>query len=190
MQKIGEFQLTDSVLRVTDPCYTKDTWCAGVLPNCKLGLWEAHIETSDEGSWGIRVSELYIEHNSFKFLSNAFDWLEKDIDVGVDSGQAGFFQDSKYPESMEEFEFDNDETFYAKCGNATLNTTEHAGIIDDFGVVSSSGYGDGSYVCYTKELDGVVVVAKIVFISDEIEEMSDDDWKDYVYDEYRDAEEE
>ena len=34
MIKIGEFTTSSKVLRVTDPCYDSDTWCAGTVDNC------------------------------------------------------------------------------------------------------------------------------------------------------------
>ena len=28
---LGEFEVTSGVLRVSDPCYERDTWCAGTI---------------------------------------------------------------------------------------------------------------------------------------------------------------
>ena len=41
--KIGTFKTESNVLRITDPCYTKDTWCAGTLKNCEIGEWSAFL---------------------------------------------------------------------------------------------------------------------------------------------------
>ena len=37
------FEVKSGALRVTDPCYDMDTWCAGTLEDVKNGKWLAHI---------------------------------------------------------------------------------------------------------------------------------------------------
>mgnify|MGYP003297398165 CR=1 FL=1 len=57
----------------------------------------------------------------------------------------------------------NDE-FYHKVCELTLSDAR-GGTVDDCGVVSESGYGDGVYVCHVKrESNGYIVEAKIIFI--------------------------
>ncbi len=81
------FILNSDKLRVTDPCYDRDTWCSGVLNNCLPGIWKVRIITSDEKDWGIRNAELIIWHEDFDSNYICYD---SRINVGVDSGQAGF----------------------------------------------------------------------------------------------------
>ncbi len=57
IKKIGTFQTSSDVLRITDPCYDKNVWCTGTLKNCKVGKWSAFIKYSFEGAWGTRVAE-------------------------------------------------------------------------------------------------------------------------------------
>lgn len=90
-----QFEIQSTQMRVTDPCYDKDTWCAGVLDNVLPGTWVAEKEVSDEGSWGMRIARLRVYHENYPYT----DPRElTPIDVGVDSGQAGFFDESQYPE--------------------------------------------------------------------------------------------
>ena len=158
------FEIKSGKMRVTDPCYDKDTWCAGVLENVKNGTWVAEIKTSNEGSWGNRVSELIVRHESHL---GAEPYERQSIDVGVDSGQAGFFDEAEYHKDGKG-EYGDPNTFYGKVCEITLGP-DSGGVVP-FGAVSSSGYGDGSYVCYTLTKDGEIVAAKIVFIGDEDEE--------------------
>lgn len=37
------FEVSSGALRVTDPCYSLDTWCAGQLQNVMNGEWNAHV---------------------------------------------------------------------------------------------------------------------------------------------------
>ena len=62
-----------------------------------------------------------------------------------------------------------DGTFYGSCCNLTCETKGHFGVIP-FGVVSSSGFGDGGYPCFVKRNEeGQIVAAIIPFI---------EEWKD------------
>ena len=169
--RLGEFEITSGVMRVTDPCYDKETWCSGTV-DAKNGTWEAFIETSNEGGWGNRVSSLTVLHMNSGRSYSASDWDMTSIDVGVDSGQAGFFDNALYPDGERTGEFGDLDTFYGKVCDLTCETKESAGVIP-FGAVSSSGYGDGGYKCYVRRMNGLVVAAKIVFISDDEEDEDD-----------------
>jgi hypothetical protein len=153
------------VMRVSDPCYTPNAWCAGTFP-CLSGKWKAEIETSDEGGWGTRVSSLVVRHVS---TDEFVDPSEKsEIDVGVDSGQCGFYDESAYG-TIHPVDHDNQSGRYMEMCDLT-STPEQAAVFDS-GVVSSSGFGDGSYDLYLHRNDeGLVVAAKIVFIGNDYEE--------------------
>jgi hypothetical protein len=173
-QHIGTFELKSTKLRVTDPCYDKDTWCSGVLENALPGIWKAFITTEPDswsgGKWDI-VSELTVIHSEFIHNPRLSSWKLTNIDVGVDSGQAGFFDDEFYPKKENNGEYGNLNTFYGKVCNLTCGTEESNGGTLEFGAVSSSGCGDGSYQCFIiEDKNNNVVAAKIVFISDEDEE--------------------
>lgn len=43
-------------MRVTDPCYSRDTWCTAVF-DVKPGEYQAHYLLKDMGEWGNRVAE-------------------------------------------------------------------------------------------------------------------------------------
>ena len=180
--KIGTFEVTSGALRITDPCYDLDTWCAGTLTQAMNGSWNAYVLISDEGDWGKRVAVLVATHKSvgddFPDIINHYGyrdlsgkWNRTDIDVGVDSGQAGIFDLEKFPGKDDE----EKQEWYQECCNVTLSRVHHAGTIEG-GVVSSSGIGDGSYRCYTllNEASEVVGVLLDFYLLDSYEDHEDD----------------
>ena len=92
------------------------------------------------------------------------DWVEHDISVAVDSGQAGFFNEKFFSES-EKGDYDTPDSFYGECCGITLADEPYGVLENELGVVSSSGYGDGVYPLYVVlDSNGKVIASKIVFI--------------------------
>lgn len=183
-QELGQFELTQPCMRVTDPCYGKDTWCCGVIPNCCTGTWTAAITIDDDdgrakllaamskdaGFDFSKFDEVWTDDRHIHYMA---DWLVCDFEVGVDSGQAGFFDDAYY---QDDHVFDGTDapardfgsTWYSKCCELTLSG--EAGIIP-YGAVSCSGYGDGCYTAIIhKNQQGLVDCVLVSFIADEEEE--------------------
>lgn len=165
--KLGTFEVTSGKLVVSDPCYSRGTWCMGILEGVRKGTWTARIFISDEKEWGKRVAELEVLHSGVKDPPALGLWENTGIDVGVDSGQAGFWDDSKFGNG--EGAHDDPESFYGKACNKTLHGGQ-AGVMDG-GVVSSSGYGDGGYDCYVLKDGDDIVGAKIIFITEDDSEI-------------------
>lgn len=186
-REIGTFR-TEGKLFVSDPCYSPDTWCNYVLKDLRPGTYHAFVVTSDEGIWGHRVAELIILHEDVKghSLTEGFT-RNKEAHIGVDSGQAGFFN------GLGGGDYGDTNSFYWKACCATQGyerrgeepPPQHpfAGIVDHEGcegVCSMSGYGDGGYELFT--LTGRpgddeahdIVGAKIEFIPPHYED--EEDW--------------
>jgi hypothetical protein len=157
-------------VRVSDPCYGTKVWCAGTIDNVKEGLYNVEVEMSDEGMWGNRVKSLTVVHSDYKgFL---FFNESARFEVGVDSGQAGIYDEDYYNQYHTEKDC-NDEWYSDIC-----DLTCPAGTKDGKCAVSNSGYGDGGYNCYMLvDDDNQVVAISIVFIEDE-EEEDDEDYDD------------
>lgn len=75
---------------ISDPCYDLDTWCNGVLENVKPGIWHTKAENVNINNWGERCSALIVWHKDVE-KPDEDDFEETNIDVGVDSGQAGIY---------------------------------------------------------------------------------------------------
>ena len=165
--KLGDFQIISGKAVVSDPCYTRGTWCAGVIKNVKNGTWVGIIRKSDEGKWGTRVAELLAFHEDYLGLIERKTWDWQPIDVGVDSGQCGIFDETHYKDNKVvprpwNTHLIPDDDWYDMCCKATQGDVKGGTI--PYGVVSSSGYGDGSYRCYTVTKDGKIVAIKITYL--------------------------
>jgi hypothetical protein len=170
---LGHFEVTTGEVVVSDPCYNLGTWCQARLNNVQNGQWNTVIEKIDDGDFGVRVSSLLAYTGREPVGANEFE-LRDDSSIGVDSGQAGIFDISAYrnddlakttrflSESRQE---EDGEEWYSSCCDATCSEDD-AGVIVG-GVVSSSGYGDGSYELYTVTKEDKVVAIKILFITEE-----------------------
>lgn len=147
--KTGFFKNVSGKFRISDPCYNKNVWCTGVLENVAIGLWCGYKIISHEGEWGDRVKELHAYYlGKNKKVSLELDvtkWEQTDITVGVDSGQAGIFDESRYPKGDDTGDYENTESFYGECCEKSKDSSQNNSV--GFGIVSTTGYGDGSYEC-------------------------------------------
>jgi hypothetical protein len=161
VKRLGSFALASGKMVISDPCYNRDVWCSGELTRVAKGNWNAFAFFREimEGT-GVRVSALLGLHDSYEPGAKP-EWVEEPIDVGVDSGQAGFFDSFSYKNDdllkklgiePEPGDIADDELWYSYCCRITLSDKQ-AGVLPG-GAVSSSGMGDGSYVCRTKKQRG------------------------------------
>lgn len=160
MNNAFEFEVVTSKVCLSDPCYTKDTWCGEYDIPALNGKWKAEVVRRDN-----RIAEF----RAFHVNHSAAKMFESSTDFGVDSGQFGIFDSSIYdPET----DFEDKDKFYGAVCELTLSK-EQCGVIFDKGFVSSSGYGDGGYVGWAAYEHGNLVSFSIEFISEA--EFSDDD---------------
>jgi hypothetical protein len=156
------FTVNSGKLQVTDPCYDMDVWCAYTLENVRNGKYVADIKRENQGVWGDRISELTIKHESV-LSKKRLRFRRLDVNIGVDSGQAGFFDHAYYNNIKINEQLDS--TFYDQMCEFTLSADQVGS--NEHGVVSSSGFGDGVYSLQVAEENGEVVAARIVFIDEE-----------------------
>ena len=164
---LGVFELSQPLLRVSDPCYEKDTWCAATV-EAVPGKWRAHVTLQDDEGFGFSVSRLTVVHESVKGIPDYSTFDAKPVcNAGVDSGQCGFFDDARYPNDKAQFEYEDD-TFYGRVCETLSSPYEYgdgskyqAAIIPDgFGVASRTFYGDGGYDCRVlRNAEGKVIAA-------------------------------
>jgi len=163
---LGSVELGDHVI-VSDPCYAPGTWCAGGLL-VKPGRWAGEAGIMDG-----RVAVLFASHKSSsaympKSMDDLSGWTKEGFEVGVDSGQAGIFDQRHYRKDASVLPEDigdicPDEPWYSHCCKITCGE-DRAGACK-VGFVSSSGWGDGGYTCWTlRDKDGKVVAICINFL--------------------------
>ena len=160
---LGDIILGSSVI-ITDPGYAQYIWCNATLRTVKPGKYHCWVNMSDEGKWGHRVAELCAAHVTADY--ERLKDTEVEIAIGVDSGQAGIFDEAYFKEHT------GKKNWYGQV----CDTTTPAGTLDGFCVVSSSGFGDGAYNLFVRRnSEGIVVYIKVVFITeDEEEEVADE----------------
>jgi len=170
-----------SEVRVSDPCYGDDVWCKTRLTSVLPGEYRVDVQKSDEGSWGNRVSSLTVTHKDY--IGKQLRYQEHG-DIGVDSGQAGIFCESSYrnddvAETIKNGNgiridsIEDGDKWYEKMCRFTLSG-EGFGAYES-GVVTSSGFGDGSYpLAVARDEDKNIVSMVITYIGEEDEEDEDD----------------
>lgn len=162
MKELGSFSCRSGSLWVTDPCYIPGTWCQGKIGNALEGKWKAKVYSKTMSGWGTRNSILLVVHEDAKKVTlRSPEFFRQGFTVGVDSGQAGFFDGDV---AIGSGQYGETGTFYDDCCQITVNNPDQAGIVGGTGVVSSSGCGDGSYICDVITRDNKVVAAKITFL--------------------------
>lgn len=162
---LGTFEIVSGRMAVSDPCYKPNDFGYGVLRNVKKGVWEACVMLKDCGEWGVRVAGLRVRHQDAGIPISKDDTRRARFMVGVDSGQAGFFDEEHYDDSslIDSFRHNFGSPWYNRCCDLTLGE-DQAGVLP-YGAVSSSGYGDGGYDCrYKTNADGEIDYARIEFI--------------------------
>lgn len=168
-----QFEVKSGHLTITDPCYTRDTWCMIPKHPALNGTWYADVEEYEFEKG--RIAKLVAHHERHSKHDADITHIGE---IGVDSGQAGIFDEGTYPSDQETtgklgslrdlnrkaISF-YDECCLKTCGDEGSGSVKHFGS----GAVSSSGYGDGSYDVSGKIEDGKLVAVQITFIEDEEE---------------------
>jgi len=141
---LGDMTLGEHI-HVSDPCYDRSIWCRAEIKDILPGLYRAYTIHNDKEHRVHQVLILHTEkHKPWQFI---FKWAFGN-EVGVDSGQCGIFDDTIYPLSEKTGgEMEDHDSFYGKCCKATLSK-EQEGFIDEKGIVTASGWGDGTYPYY------------------------------------------
>lgn len=157
---LGKIKLNDTVM-VSDPCYKVGVWCQGEINNVLEGEYNVFI-SEDDG----RIKELIVSNDKYPEIE---DWeinMEQPFEVGVDSGNAGIFDYKYYYDTHEEDDI-LDEWYDDMLAELFDNEDSKNWLFfRNHGVITSSGYGDGIYHCYTTEHDNKVIAIKIVFIDE------------------------
>ena len=158
--RLGEIELKDIVF-VSDPIYFPGIWCQAAIEGIKSGKWIGFMYKKDTGKdWGTRVTDLWIAHEDYQDEFPTL--LVKDVEIGVDSAKAGFF-DSDYYLKHHKGELDRD--WADRLYEATKTGEGDGAMIDGKCVVSTSGLGDGGYNLYASQnSEGEIIALRIKFI--------------------------
>jgi hypothetical protein len=137
-RRIGTFKVVSGNIAVKDPCYDNDM---GSTFPAKNGSWEAEVHTDGRIIYALIAS------------IGSPSGVETEVcEEVVDSGQAGIFDSI-----MAGMTHDED---YDDICKITLSDGR-AGIIKEFGVVSATAYGDGSYPVLVRRDPATGVVSSV-----------------------------
>jgi Protein of unknown function (DUF4241) len=168
--ELGQFEVKSGKIIIIDPAYNNEE--VGCLPAAK-GLWTAQVvKAAISSGWGNdnRCALLFAYLSSAPVEYDDAVWQPLEYGTGVDSGQAGIFDTQHYrDESVVTQPVENPLTgesiWYDLCRAHTLGNMK-AGVIP-FGVVSSSGWGDGYYPAFgvyqNEELVAVAIHFQVAF---------------------------
>ena len=163
---LGQFKTESGRLIAIDPVYMTSVSSAMVL-DAKPGVYDTQCLVG-KTAWHHRVKVLRIWHGSLS--QSVFDDLaefEKIEHLGVDSGQLGFFDEVQFAKAAQLKSAGS--AFYDNCSSLVLDQARPGGGILEHqsGVVTVSGYGDGTYPLYVRRnSEGKVVAAFFEFISE------------------------
>lgn len=173
---LGTFHVTSDKLIVSDPCYPYDEEepedLQVILMPAKRGDWSATVSYDEEE----------VVNHLVAFLGNTeseVEWIRTDQLIAVDSAKAGIFDftffgdDEKVNAELDnvyDIEMNEDGSkYYVACCDAVAS--EQQGGIVPGGAVAMSGYGDGLYEVYIKQIaSGEIVSVMIDFLGDEEDE--------------------
>ena len=156
---IGEINITDGIVDITDPCYENDTWCAKFGYKIKPGIYKCYIDVINFVSKAICESEDYdflaeykegdiitVEDGRIMNLTIVHESIDKgtilkfdviDENIGVDAGLCGFYNHKP--------DFTDDNKWIEFCENLKEYKHHVCDCIHANGVTVSSGFGDGVY---------------------------------------------
>lgn len=173
---LGTFELTKTVLHLSDPCYS-DVESGITVKKALPGTWSGKLRYAV--GWGLRPYYVGAFHSTYagripttpaEIEANSWERLKGS--VGVDSGQAGIYDMAHYRDDkviIEDPKFsrgDEEETgerwYGANCDRTCGDDCKVGAGIIPHGVVSSSGDGDGGYAAYVKKNEDRQVVGVII----------------------------
>lgn len=153
------FEVADSII-ISDPCHDPGDRGTVIYP-AKPGRWRGRVDVApdDFAPNVLRVARLEASHEG----GESGRWEDVPGAIGVDSGQAGVFAVECFQgdDRAEGGLFPDLDTFYGRCCTTTM--ARGWGMTED-GVVSSSGYGDGTYPAQVRrDAEGQVVGVRVSF---------------------------
>lgn len=172
-----DFKNLSGKMRLTDPCYDLRSLYAKTV-EVEPGEWIAIISKDFDGFvWRVEVFARSFWSENRRLPCKAV------LAVGgfaVDSGQFGFFDLNYFPKKSKdskEFDWLNKSGFYRKVCDA--NKVGHGRCVADdgtvFGIVTSSGEGDGCYDVRGWQVDGRYVGFDVSFIGGDEDDWNEDD---------------
>lgn len=174
MKYVGEIEINEGLVDITDPCYDSDVWCRINNVKVKPGTYKCYADHNKK--IGRILSSCIIHSDYVDELLDADNNLTCDPQkclgtIGVDAGLAGYYPSPKRDYNQKEWQKFCDWSFKENVEHNPGNVENC--FIHDGGFCTTSGYGDGGYGAFAYWRDGEFVALSLYFIGDE-PEISDD----------------
>ena len=160
LKYVGEITIKEKIV-LSDPCYEHGIWCSEEIDNMLPGTYDCFIKEYTEIKNGkvedYRVTDLIITHSKLKKNTNRISKCVTDK-IGVDSGTCGIYAEEYYKK------YHTPRVNDAWYDKYVCYELEHVLILVGKGIISSAGYGDGSYGAYIKKEGGKTVGVRINYI--------------------------
>lgn len=163
---VGQIEIPDGLVDITDPCYDADVWCR--MNNVKVmpGTYNCYAYMGTDRNWGNRcwIAQIVIADGPFDEIAedricSGRSWRTIG-EIGVDAGMAGFF--SHKPDF-------NDDEWEMVCNahrqgdaNAYLESFARDGESRK-GFWTDSGVGDGCYSVHAIRENRKIIALEIRF---------------------------
>lgn len=186
---VGQINIPDGEIDITDPCYAQDTWCAMFGHKVKAGKYNCYIviinfpslfeltkeeealydpeNKTEHGYWmdDERIMVLEIVHEdakeelSYHLINNS---------IGVDAGLCGFYNHKP--------DYEEQEKWLQFCDNLKKLSNGCTCDCQENGITVSSGFGDGEYMLFeAANKSGEPIALKLMFDEDQEGEESYED---------------
>lgn len=158
---VGQLDIANGFVDITDPCYDKDVWCRMNQVELMPGLYDCFIYAGALEDWGNRnwICQIAYSEDVETARMISEDLWEEIGEIGVDAGLAGFFAD-KPDYSQKEWIVVCDWMF----GDGPHNPEGIPNVyLTRDGFWSESGCGDGDYEVFAIRYNGRITALEIRF---------------------------
>ena len=157
---VGQIEIPDGFVDITDPCYGKDVWCRMNDVRVMPGTYNCYAYMGEDKIWGNRcwIAQIAIADGPYDEvaedrISSGRSWRTIGS-IGVDAGMAGFFNHKP--------DFDDD------AWTKVCNAKTHGGCkayLEGFanGFWTDSGVGDGCYTVHAIRENRKIIALEIRF---------------------------
>lgn len=170
MKHATKIKLGSEVICI-DPCY--DDAALGVKLSVIPGSYYCYVSRAEDE----RIASISVRHEYHTDVAIDMEYSPSEIDtnsyVGVDSGQAGIIDFEAWQDNVAHPKDESvAEAWYKQACTHTLSRLQYGIMVDNdcnwrdaaYGLVSSSGYGDGCYRVYVAKNGSDIVGIRIEFI--------------------------
>jgi len=152
--QIGTWHCQSGNIRITDPCYDRNSSYNLLIDNIITGIWNAKITyelydfffTNDK--YTEKISSLLTWHYDYDVFSSK-DWQKYSYGIITNTAQVGVFDDMYYPINDTGTYYKN--TFYRKCCNNATSKNKFGLVAYNnkyFGVNTAIEFGNGIFPIY------------------------------------------